>query len=131
MRHRLLQHGGTDLPGKVLLVEDLAEVGAGDELAGRPLRCEVAQHSAQQADAVRAQRPLPKLIYDAQRPAFSCYLGMGVPQVPGMGRGCLSSSREHSSVHLPCSKGCVLCNTLLVYEHIPVAMAKVYSILLS
>ena len=42
------------MPGKVGLVQDLAEVRAGDELAGGLLRCEVAQCSAQQAHAVRA-----------------------------------------------------------------------------
>ena len=62
---------GRAAPGKVGLVQDLAEVCAGDELAGGLLRSEVAQRSAQQADAVRAQRPLPKLIDDAQRPAES------------------------------------------------------------
>ena len=62
---------GRAAPGKVGLVQDLAEVRAGDELAGGLLRCEVAQCSAQQAHAIRAQRPLPKLINDAQRPAES------------------------------------------------------------
>ena len=62
---------GNSLPGKVVLVENLAEVGAGDELAGGLLRCKVAQRSAQQAHAIGTQRPLPKLINDAQRPAES------------------------------------------------------------
>ncbi len=62
---------GRAAPGKVGLVQDLAKVRAGDELAGGLLRCEVAQRSAQQAHAIGTQRPLPKLINDAQRPAES------------------------------------------------------------
>lgn len=61
---------GRAAPGEVALIKDLAEVGAGNELAGGLLRREVAQRSAQQAHTVRAQRSLPKLVYDAQRPAL-------------------------------------------------------------
>ncbi len=50
-------------------MQDLAEVSHGDDSRRRPLHREVAQHSAQQANAVCSQRSLPKLIYDAQRPA--------------------------------------------------------------
>ena len=59
------------MPGKVGLVQDLAKVCAGDELAGWLQSCKVAQRSAQQAHPVCAQRPLPKLINNAERPAES------------------------------------------------------------
>lgn len=43
----------------------------GNDSRRRPLRCEVAERGAQQADAVCSQRSLSKLIDDAQRPAHS------------------------------------------------------------
>lgn len=70
-----MQREGRITPGKIVLVKDLTEVCAGNELAGGLLRCKVAQPSAQQANAVRAQRSLPKLIYDAQRPGPWCCSG--------------------------------------------------------
>ena len=69
MRHVSDDLSAKDAPGKVVLGQDLAEVGAGNELAGGLLRRKVAQRSAQQAHAVRTQCPLPELINDAQRPA--------------------------------------------------------------
>ena len=57
-------------PGQVRGVERLAEVRACNDLRRRRLlRCKVAQAGAEQADAVRAERSLTKLVDDAQRPA--------------------------------------------------------------
>ena len=51
-------------------MQDLAEVCARDDLGRqRALVGKVLQRRAQQADAIRRQRALAKLVNDAQRPA--------------------------------------------------------------
>ena len=57
---------------EVAAVQNLAEVCAGNDLGRqRALVGKVLQRRAQQADAVRRQRALAKLVNDAERPALS------------------------------------------------------------
>lgn len=62
----------TDLaasPAQEVLLQHLAEVGAGDDLGRLSAAGKLTQGGAEQADAVCGQRSLPKLVDDAQRPA--------------------------------------------------------------
>ena len=81
---------------QVAAVKDLAEVRASNDLGRqRALVGKVLQRRAQQADAVRRQRALAKLVNDAQRPAAAepCFTRLKLPPLAQADTGWLLASK--------------------------------------